>query len=83
MASLVRDAGGAIDRSLTVDVDLPHALAYFPRELIEAVPAGDRRDRLLARWDEANAERLRWGEDHPPVGLVVATRRGNPPTDRN
>jgi precorrin-6B methylase 2 len=79
LVSLVREAGGAVVETRTVDVNLPHALAYFPRELIESIPSGKRRDGVLARWDEANARRLKWGEDHPPVGIVVATRRAGVP----
>ena len=74
LASLVEEAGGAVQRTLSLEVDLPHALAYFPRRLVEAIPAGSHREDLLSRWDAANAALLRWGEDHPPVGIVIADR---------
>jgi ubiquinone/menaquinone biosynthesis C-methylase UbiE len=83
LVSLVQEAGGAVEASHTMDVDLPHALAYFPRALIESIPSSDLRNGLLPRWDEAEARRLQWGEDHPPVGVIVAARPSSHPTLRN
>lgn len=71
---LVEQAGGGVTDSGTLNVNLPHALAYFPRSLIEAVPNKSLRDRLLVRWDDANAQRMRVGADHPPVGIIRAYR---------
>ncbi len=59
----------------TLEVDLPHFLARFPRTLVEGIHPGHLRERLLQRWDEADAMQRRYGEDHPPVGIVVARRR--------
>jgi precorrin-6B methylase 2 len=71
----VEEAGGRILASGTLDIDLPHALAYFPRTLIEGVQDEESRRRLLTRWDQAFELQRRFGTDHPPVGLVTATRR--------
>jgi hypothetical protein len=76
LATLVESAGGTVRSARAVDVDLPHYLARFPRALIEGLPAGDRRRELLRRWDAADAQLARSGEDHPPVGIVVAERSG-------
>lgn len=75
LRALVEDAGGSIESAATVDVDLPHFLAYFPRSIVESIPDGEPRTRLLARWDEANSRSRQNGTDHPPVGVVVAARR--------
>jgi SAM-dependent methyltransferase len=75
LASLVEEAEGALQRTLSLEVGLPHASAYFPRRLVEAMPAGCHREDLLARWDAAHAALLRWREDHPPVGIGIADRR--------
>jgi hypothetical protein len=75
LASWVERAGGVVENTETIEVDLPHFLAYFPRTLAEAIPGGDLREDLLRRWDEADRMRQRYGEDHPPVGLVTAGRR--------
>ncbi len=83
LVSLVEEAGGAVDETHTIAVDLPHALAYFPRALVESISSGHRRDILLTRWDEANEGRLQRGEDHPPVGMIVATRGTLRPTFRD
>lgn len=77
LTSLIHRAGGRVLRSTVVSVDLPHALAYFPRRLIERVPDEHAREELLIRWDDANSLRLRVGEDHPPVGAVLAERMSN------
>lgn len=74
VTSLVEQAGGIVDAREIVEIDLPHFLAYFPRSLVERVPAAETRDRLLQRWDEAEAIWRQKGEDHPPVGIVVAHR---------
>ena len=74
LASLAIHAGGSVETTLTLDVDLPHSLAYFPRSLVENVPDGEVRQELLRRWDEAVESLRRFGEDHPPVGVVVARR---------
>ncbi len=74
LTALVERAGGAVKDSRVLDVDLPHALAYFPRSLVEAIPAVVRRDSLLRRWDAASAMLAQHGGDHPPVGMIWASR---------
>lgn len=74
LTHLVEQAGGRVTGTETLNIDLPHALAYFPRSLIEAIPDRSVRGELLARWDDANQQRLQYGADHPPVGIVAATR---------
>ncbi|HTS33454.1 MAG TPA: class I SAM-dependent methyltransferase [Thermoplasmata archaeon] len=74
LASLVESAGGVVEKTETLEVDLPHFLAYFPRSLVESIPQGTRREELLRRWDEADRVRRQYGEDHPPVGIVIARR---------
>ncbi len=74
LVALAERAGGSVHGSGSLDVDLPHALAYFPRSLVEAIPPGGRREDLLRRWAEAEAMRERYGTDHPPVGWIEATR---------
>ena len=74
LIQLIERAGGRVRTSKIVRPDLPHALAYFPRELVETIPHQATREDLLARWDLAWAMLRRDGEDHPPVGLVEADR---------
>jgi len=74
LEALVVTAGGVVEQTESLEVDLPHFLAYFPRSLAAAVPNEDQRATLLKRWDEAEAMRQRYGEDHPPVGIVTASR---------
>ena len=74
LAAFAIRAGGNVETTWTLEVDLPHSLAYFPRSLVETIPAEDVRQELLHRWDEAAESLRRFGEDHPPVGVVVARR---------
>lgn len=71
---LVEEVGGAVERTGTLELDLPHALAYFPRSYVEQVPEPRARADLLRRWDEARRLCERDGTDHPPVGFLLATR---------
>ena len=71
---LVERSGGKVRDSKVIDVDLPHALAYFPRKYAEGVSDPDRRQELLQRWDRANQLAHDHGVDHPPVGIVQASR---------
>ena len=72
---VVEAAGGKVIRSSVMDVNLPHYLAFIPREYVEKIQDPIRRASLLARWDIANRQIEKYGEDHPPVGLVVAESR--------
>ena len=63
-----------MERLVTMDVDLLPALAYFPLALVESVPGECERNALLKRGDEAKSLLERFGEDHPPVGLILAHR---------
>lgn len=75
LTALVEEAGGVVENSSTLEIDLPDALAFFPRAMVEAIPDASTRANLLARWDEARSKGLRYGTDHPPVGTLIATRR--------
>ena len=75
LVALVEEAGGAVEMSSPLEIDLPDAFAYFPRSLVEEIPDAPTRASLLARWDEARSKGLRHGTDHPPVGTLTATRR--------
>jgi len=72
--ALVEEAGGRPERAEVLEVDLPHFLARFPRSLVEQIPDPTIRDSLLLRWDQADVLCQRDGEDHPPVGIVTASR---------
>ncbi len=76
LSSLAESAGAVVERAVVVEPDLPHYLARFSRELVERLPPGPERDRLLRQWDAADAALRQHGEDHPPVGTVLARRTG-------
>lgn len=79
LEALARAAGAAVDRAFSIEVDLPHALGYFPRTLVDGIADERLRGRLGREWDSANQLRERYGEDHPPIGIVLAHRPGAPP----
>lgn len=72
LAHLVERAGGSVLESKIVEIDLPHALAYFPEGYVQQVPDSRERNTLLRQRAEADELRRRHGTDHPPVGVVVA-----------
>lgn len=74
LVTSVEGAGGSVEMATTLEIDLPHALARFPRALIEEIPDARARASLLRRWDEADSLVQRFGADHPPVGIVTARR---------
>ncbi len=74
LVALAQEAGASVETSQTLEVDLPHFLGYFPRAVVESIPELELREDLLRRWEVANSLRERYGEDHPPVGIVVARR---------
>jgi ubiquinone/menaquinone biosynthesis C-methylase UbiE len=74
VAELVARAGGVVTSSRTLEVESPHALAFFPRAMIEGLSPGPRRASLLERWDRAAELGRRHGTNHPPVGTVAAAR---------
>lgn len=71
---LVALAGGRIIDSRSIDVGQPHFLAHFPREYVEKIKEREKRRSLLDRWDRAHEMLTKYGEAHPPVGLVLASR---------
>lgn len=76
LGQLVANAGGKVLSSEVVVVDLPHFLAFFPRERLLTIPESAQREDLLARWDRADRLRKEHGTDHPPVAVVIAGRTG-------
>ncbi len=75
LVSLVEQAGGTVVESEVLDVGFPHFLAFLPRQYVERIRDNEKRDNLLRRWDKANQLLERHGADHPPVGILVATKK--------
>lgn len=74
LVELVEEAGGSVMESSVIEVDLPHALALLPRSYIEQARDPEIRVDLIRRWDRAMALAQKHGTDHPPVGMVTASR---------
>lgn len=74
LIELVEASGGRVSTSQVVAIDLPDALAHFPRSWVEKIGDPALRERLTARWQHASDLIRLHGADHPPVALVVATR---------
>lgn len=74
LVALVEASGGRVLEASTVEIDLPHALAYFPRENLLRVRDPGLRADLERQWDDACRLIAAHGADHPPVGVVSATR---------
>ncbi len=84
LEAFVEEAGGEIVESKVLDIGQPHFLAFIPREYVERVKDAERREELLLRWERAEEGLTRYGEEHPPVGVVrargVGAVRGRQPT---
>ncbi len=75
LVGLVERAGGRVTGSRTFDSNMPHYLAFIPRDYVERVEPQADREGLLRRWDAAYRKLVEHGEEHPPVGLVHGSRR--------
>ncbi len=76
LVRLAERAGASVVEARVLDIDLPHALAYIPREYFDQIPGPAQREEMLRRWERADELRRRYGTDHPPVGRVLAVRPG-------
>ncbi len=74
LEALVEEAGGEVVESTVLDIDQPHFLAFIPREYVEGVKDAGRREDLLLRWERAEEGLTKYGEEHPPVGVIRARR---------
>ena len=76
LLEFVREAGGEIRDYGVFEPNLPHFLAYIPREYVERIRNARRREELLERWERAYEKLQRYGEEHPPVGWLIASKSG-------
>jgi len=74
LAEFVVNAGGTITETKTVDTGLPDHLATLPKEFVEKIGDEEKRERLLERWEIAFDNLLKYGEEHPPVGIIKAVK---------
>ena len=75
LVEMVKEAGGKIIDAKMIDVNLPHHLAFIPREYIEKIKDKRKREGLLRRWENAYRKLQKYGEEHPPVGIIKAVRK--------
>lgn len=75
LGEFIERAGGTPTEVKTVDVNLPHYLAFIPREMVEKIEDNEKRDDLLKRWEKAYDNLKKYGEEHPPVGFLEAVRK--------
>ncbi|WP_457752617.1 class I SAM-dependent methyltransferase [Thermococcus sp.] len=72
LIEFVEKAGGEIKEYGTFEPNLPHFLAYIPREYIEKIRDTKKREKLLKKWENAYEKLQKYGEEHPPVGWIKA-----------
>ena len=73
LKGLIEEAGGRIIESGVFEPNLPHYLAYIPREYVAQIKDGKKRVELLEQWDKAH-EKWKRGAEHPPVGWIIARK---------
>jgi len=64
-------AGGCVLESKVIDIDMPHFLGFIPRDYVEKIKDPEKRSDLLKRWEQAYEKIKKYGEEHPPVGIVT------------
>ncbi len=74
LIGMMEQAGCRIIRSMILDVNLPHYLAYIPREYVGKIRDPSKRDDLLCRWQLADKSIKEHGAEHPPVAIISAER---------
>ena len=75
LVEMVKEAGGKIIDAKMIDVNLPHHLAFIPREYIEKIKDKMKQEGLLRRWENAYRKLQKYGEEHPPVGIIKAVKK--------
>lgn len=63
---LVERSGASSLESRVLEISLPHALGYLPRDYVRRIHDPQKREDLLRRWDEAYELGRLHGTDHPP-----------------
>lgn len=74
VAEFVKKAGGVITSAYSIDIDLPHYLAYMPEEFINRIQDQSTKRALLKKWQKEKTNLIKYGEKHPPVGIVQAQK---------
>ena len=72
LREMVERAGARITRSEILEVNMPHYLAFLPKEYVERIQNPSTRSDLLSRWEIAYKHIVSYGEGHPPVGVISA-----------
>jgi len=73
LKGLIEEAGGRIIESGVFEPNLPHYLAYIPRDYVAQIADKRKRAELLEKWDKAY-EKWKKGAEHPPVGWIIARK---------
>lgn len=72
LVEFVKRANGSIIAAEILNVNLPHHLAFLPKEYVEKIKDDKKREDLLERREKAYQNILKYGEEHPPVGIIEA-----------
>jgi hypothetical protein len=72
LVELVKSVGGEDIKSEILEVDMPHYLALIPKELVLKIKDQQKRNELISRWEGAYEKIEKYGEGHPPIGIVKA-----------
>jgi len=72
LLEFIRKAGGKVEDSGVFEPNLPHFLAYIPKEYVEKISDRQKQRDILEKWEEAYKKLQLYGEEHPPVGWIIA-----------
>ena len=74
MREIVEEAGALKADIRLVEVDMPHHLAWFPLEYIKKIEDKEIREDLEEKWRRATEMLDKYGEEHPPVIVLNASK---------
>jgi ubiquinone/menaquinone biosynthesis C-methylase UbiE len=72
LIELVESVGEVDIKTKKLELDMPHFLALFPKELVLKIKDQQKRNGLIHRWEAAYRKIEKYGEAHPPIGIVAA-----------
>jgi hypothetical protein len=69
---LMKSSGAINIQSNVIEFDLPHHLAYFPKEIILKIENEAIKEKYLRLWNDCFTRIQEVGESHPPVCIISA-----------
>jgi len=73
LVKIMESSGAKNIKSKVIEFDLPHYLAFFPKEIMMKIEDEKLQKVYLQKWKRAYAQLQEVGESHPPVCIISTT----------